>query len=222
MAFLQPDILPAMAETIHRQLAAARGGRLAEEASQRRRPGRASRGAQGREVLRRHAPRVGRNRSCRDSDGGQVSLPGTRKDARDPGAMRSIVRSKAMAAERDVDLWEKDELGSLVLARSARLGSGACLVPEPRCVAGPVLRMQGARPAQRPSRAAHWRTADLQPRLVASVRSVGLATSASRASFRCYSGAGRSERLSCRTQPTRCELPCHGASPSANGCRWFR
>jgi hypothetical protein len=115
MAFLQPDILPAMAEAIHRQLATARGGRLAEESlAATVVPAGLSKGPGGEKYFWDTFRELAGIRAV-ELDEGQVSLPHEEKGARDLGAMRSLVRSKAMTAEKEADLWEKDELGSLVL-----------------------------------------------------------------------------------------------------------
>lgn len=113
MALVQPDILPAMAEAIHRQLAAARGGRLARATLEEQilPKGTAKPGATKlfvdtlRELLVIHA--------LEDVDD-YIALPAF-PDVRKPGAMRHIVRRQAMAAELATDLWEKDDNGSLVL-----------------------------------------------------------------------------------------------------------
>src|SRR4051812_36058214 len=111
MAFLQPDVLPAMAEAIHRQLAAARGGRLSEETlAANVVPAGLSRRAGGEKYFSDTLRELAGIRAV-EIDDGQVFLPSAEPEARDPGAMRALVRSRAMAAEKDVDLWEKDELG---------------------------------------------------------------------------------------------------------------
>lgn len=119
MAFLQPDILPAMAEAIHRQLSSARGGRMLEEtlASTVVPPG-MSTGTIGDKYFGDTLRELTSIGAVLVSDG-QVSLPDEVSGCREAGAMRGLVRSKAMLSEREVDLWEKDDLGSLVL-RGAR------------------------------------------------------------------------------------------------------
>lgn len=115
MAFLQPDILPAMAEAIHRQLATARGGRMSEDAlaSTVVPPG-MSRGTIGDTYFAntfRELTSIGALQVTQ----GQVSLPVTALASRESGTMRDVVRSRAMLSERDVDLWEKDARGALAL-----------------------------------------------------------------------------------------------------------
>src|SRR5947209_5245898 len=115
MAFLQPDILPAMAEAIHRQLAAARGGRLAEESlAAAIVPEGLSKGAGGEKYFNDTLRELAAIGAVVLNDG-QVALPADEAAVRRTGSMRGLVRMKAMAAERDADLWEKDDLGSLVL-----------------------------------------------------------------------------------------------------------
>jgi hypothetical protein len=113
MAFLQPDILPAMAEAMHRQLAEARGARLKRATLQD-------------SVVPSGLRRAGNSKlfddtlrellgigalEAKDDD---ICLPDV-SGAREPGAMARIVRAQAMATEREADLWERDASGSLVL-----------------------------------------------------------------------------------------------------------
>jgi hypothetical protein len=115
MAFLQPDVLPAMAEAIHRQLAAARGGRLAPETLKASVvPEGLSKGSGGEKYFT-DTLRELTNIHVLDFRDGQISLSASEDGVRGPGAMRALVRSGAMRAECESDLWEKDEAGSLIL-----------------------------------------------------------------------------------------------------------
>lgn len=102
-----------MAEALHRQLVDARGGRL-------------SRTALAEQVVPKGTPNVAEKtfaETLREllsigaltEDQEQIRLPDI-DGARSPGAMRNIVRACAMRNELEVDLWEKDAEGSLVLA----------------------------------------------------------------------------------------------------------
>lgn len=121
MAMVQPDILPAMAEAIHRQLLSARGGRLARPALQEH-------------VIPKGVARIGEktfNDTLReligigalDETDEQVSLPDL-EGAREHGGMRTLVRERAMQSELEADLWEKDDQGSLVLLGARDLVRG--------------------------------------------------------------------------------------------------
>ena len=113
MAFVQPHILPAMAEVIHRQLAVARGGRLARSTLEAQiLPGGTAKPEPAllfAETLRELVS----IEALLDIDD-HIVLPAM-PDVRERGAMRNVVRKQAMAAELSTDLWQKDELGSLVL-----------------------------------------------------------------------------------------------------------
>lgn len=114
MAFIQPDILPAMAEAIHRQLVAARGGRLSRENLQATIvPSGMSKGP-GAEKLFADTLRELVGVGALEEVDGNVSLPED-PEARVPGGMRKFIRKRAMGAELESDLWEKDDQGSLSL-----------------------------------------------------------------------------------------------------------
>jgi len=114
VAFLQPDILPAMAEGIHRQLCRARGGRLSRDAlAELVVPAGLSKGPGGEKIFGdtlRELCSIG----ALVADAESVALPDEAEAPREPGAMRRIVRERTMAAELDSDLWEKDDAGSLI------------------------------------------------------------------------------------------------------------
>lgn len=114
MAFLQPDILPAMAEAIHRQLRMARGGRLKRNALESSVvPAVTGRGSGGLKLFNdtlRELSVIGAVTTTDDD----VRLPDS-PSAREPDQMSHLVRERAMAAELETDLWEKDDAGSLVL-----------------------------------------------------------------------------------------------------------
>ena len=114
MAFLQPDIVPAMAEAIHRQLAAAPGGRLSIETLQGWLMPKGIESVGGLKVFRDTLHELVAIGALEDDDG-SISLPGSVAGARTRGAMPDIVRIKAMRAERDTDLWEKDADNRLLL-----------------------------------------------------------------------------------------------------------
>jgi hypothetical protein len=115
VAFLQPDILPAMAEAIHRQLSDARGARLSDESlAATVVPKSLSKGTIGDKYFADTLRELASIGAVQVTDG-QVSLPDDVPGVRDPGAMRDLVRSRAMIAEAEVDLWEKDDAGSLLL-----------------------------------------------------------------------------------------------------------
>src|SRR4051812_28391507 len=103
-----------MAEGIHRQLCRARGGRLSRDTlAELVVPAGLSKGPGGEKMFDdtlRELSSIG----ALAADGESVALPGEAEAAREPGAMRRIVRDRAMAAELDSDLWEKDDAGSLV------------------------------------------------------------------------------------------------------------
>lgn len=114
MAFLQPDILPAMAEAIHRQLAPAPGGRLSQDTLQASLLPKGIENAGGLKVFRdtlRELIAIG----AVEEDDGTIALPSDFPGVRTPGAMREIVRVQAMRAELGKDLWEKDVDNRLVL-----------------------------------------------------------------------------------------------------------
>jgi hypothetical protein len=114
MAFIQPDILPAMAEAIHRQLLSARGGKLSRENLQATTvPSGMSKGP-GAEKLFGDTLRELIAIGVLNEVDGDVRLPEA-PEARVPGAFRKFIRTRAMEAELDSDLWEKDEQGSLSL-----------------------------------------------------------------------------------------------------------
>jgi hypothetical protein len=146
VAFLQPDILPAMAEAIHRQLADARGGRLSEEslAATVVPPG-VSKGTIGEKYFADTLRELGSIGAVHIADG-QVSLPNEARGARDPGAMRALVRSNAMRSEAETDLWEKDELGSLVLLGARDLVRALAWFLSLDVLAGPYSYDRGSSP----------------------------------------------------------------------------
>ena len=115
MAFLQPDSLPAMAEAIHRQLVAARGNRLTEESLRAFVVPKGISKGQGADNYFSYTLGQLTAIGAVIADENQISLPTDPDYAQTPGAMRDLVRSKAMAAERQSDLWEKDESGTLSL-----------------------------------------------------------------------------------------------------------
>ncbi len=113
MAFLQPDILPAMAEAIHRQLRTARGAHLKRDALEASVVPFAGRGSGGLKLFNdtlRELSVIGAVTITDD----EVRLPDT-PHSREPDQMARLVRERAMAAELETDLWEKDDAGSLVL-----------------------------------------------------------------------------------------------------------
>jgi hypothetical protein len=136
MAFLQPDTLPAMAEAIHRQLAAAPGGRLSRDSLQAWLMPRGIESPGGLNVLRDTLRELVSIGALEDADG-TVSLPGDVRDARTRGAMRDIVRIKAMRAERDTDMWEKDSENRLVLLGARDLVRAVAWFLSLSVVAGP-------------------------------------------------------------------------------------
>src|SRR5689334_21393224 len=105
VAFLQPDIVPAVAEAIHRQLVAARGGRLWDERlAAHIVPHGLSKGEIGAKYFGdtiRELAGIG----VIDVEDGQVGLAGPPDETRVPVAMPRMVRTRAMVAERDTDLW---------------------------------------------------------------------------------------------------------------------
>src|SRR3954451_1823091 len=123
MAFLQPTRLPAMAEAIYRQLAAARGGRLARASLAAgvvpRALGSSDTGEENAEFRDTLYELVQIGALTDEED--RIGLPeGLARDGA-PGTMSTWVCEKAMEAERDADLWEKDENGALVLVCSRDL-----------------------------------------------------------------------------------------------------
>ncbi|MGO9791892.1 MAG: protein DpdG [Solirubrobacteraceae bacterium] len=114
MAFMQPDILPAMAEAVHRQLRGAPGGRLTRETLQAWLLPKGIESQGGVKVFSdtlRELVAIG----ALEEEGGSVALPADVDGAREPGAMPEVIRIKAMLAELETDLWEKDDQGALVL-----------------------------------------------------------------------------------------------------------
>jgi hypothetical protein len=104
-----------MAEAIHRQLADARAGRLTEESlAATVVPRDLSKGTIGEKYFGDTLRELASIGVVQLADG-HVSLPDDVLEARSSGAMRNLVRSRAMLAEAEVDLWEKDDAGSLVL-----------------------------------------------------------------------------------------------------------
>jgi hypothetical protein len=146
VAFLQPDIVPAMAEAIHRQLAAARGNRLAEESlAAAVVPDGLSKGTIGEKYFGdtlRELATIG----AVDVVDGHVALPEDEAGARDERTMPDLVRSRAMLAEIDVDLWEKDEFGSLALLGARDLVRALAWFLSLDVLAGPYLYDRGAAP----------------------------------------------------------------------------
>ena len=114
MAFLQPDIVPSMAEGIHRQLADAPGGRLARDTLQAWLMPKGIESPGGLKVFNDTLRELVMIGALEETDG-SVALPDDVGGARSPGGMREIIRTKAMLAERDSDLWAKDDKNSLVL-----------------------------------------------------------------------------------------------------------
>lgn len=137
-----------MAEAIHRQLSIARGGRLAEESlSGNVVPDGLSKGAGGEKYFSDTLRELAAIRAVELHDG-QVSLPEDKDGVREPGAMRNLVRSKAMATERDADLWEKDEFGSLVLLGARDLVRVFAWFLSLDVVPGPYTYAKGANPLE--------------------------------------------------------------------------
>ena len=146
MAFLQPDILPGMAEAIHRQLADARGGRLSEESlAATVVPAGLSRGTIGEKYFGDTLRELASIGAVQVADG-QVSLPDGEPGLREVGAMRDLVRSRAMVSEREVDLWEKDEFGSLVLLGARDLVRALAWFLSLDVLAGPYSYDKGSAP----------------------------------------------------------------------------
>lgn len=114
MAFLQPDIVPAMAEGIHRQLAGAPGGRMTRDALQGWLMPKGIESPGGLKVFNDTLRELVMIGALEETDSA-VALPRDVDGARAPGAMREIVCTKAMLAERESDLWEKDDKNSLIL-----------------------------------------------------------------------------------------------------------
>jgi hypothetical protein len=114
MAFIQPDILPAMTEAIHRQLLAARGRKLSRENLQAAivPPG-ISKGAGAEKMFADTLRELVGIGIVEESDG-DLRLPED-PEARVPGGAPRFVRKRVMVAELESDLWEKDEQGSLSL-----------------------------------------------------------------------------------------------------------
>ena len=113
MAFLQPDIVPAMAEGIHRQLRGAPGGRLKRDTVVQYLMPRGIDTPRGRAVFTatlRELHAIG----AVEQDDEHLAVPAEPKWAREVGAMPRLIRDRAMATERKSDLWEKDE-GALLL-----------------------------------------------------------------------------------------------------------
>ena len=146
MAFLQPDILPAMAEAIHRQLAGARGARLSEETlAASVVPSGLSKGSGGDKYFAdtlRELAGIG----VIQIEDGQVGLPEANRESRSPGAMAGLVRTSAMAAERDSDLWQKDDLGSLMLLGARDLVRALAWFMSLNVLNGPFTFAKGANP----------------------------------------------------------------------------
>jgi hypothetical protein len=114
MAFLQPDILPAMAEAIHRQLRAARGARLKRDALEASIvPAATGRGSGGLKLFTDTLRELSVIEAVAVTDD-EVRLPDS-PNAREPDQMARLVCERAMTAELETDLWEKDDAGSLVL-----------------------------------------------------------------------------------------------------------
>lgn len=146
MAFLQPDVLPAMAEAIHRQLAGARGARLAEESlAASVVPSGLSKGAGGDKYFGDTLRELAGIGAIQIEDG-LVSLPEAKQESRSPGAMAGRVRTSAMAAEHDSDLWEKDDLGSLMLLGARDLVRALAWFMSLNVLNGPFTFAKGANP----------------------------------------------------------------------------
>src|SRR4051812_2636692 len=112
MAFMQPDILPAMAEAMHRQLVAAPGARLKRATLQESVVPTGISGP-GSEKLFGDTLRELVGIGALEAKEDEVRLPDA-VGAREAGAMPRLIRAAAMGAERDADLWERDSYGSLV------------------------------------------------------------------------------------------------------------
>jgi len=113
MAFNQPDITPAVAEAIYRQLTAAPGGRLAEDTLRRRVVPDGLKSTAGTTMFANTLRELRSIHAVIDDDG-NLALP-ARNGGRETTPMAALVRQAAMDAERDRDLWERDADGFLVL-----------------------------------------------------------------------------------------------------------
>jgi hypothetical protein len=192
MAFLQPDVLPAMAEAIHRQLAAARGARLAQESlAAAVVPEGLSKGAGGEKYFSdtlRELAGIG----VVVLEDGQVALPADAPAVRQPGSMHALVRTKLMTAERGADLWEKDELGSLVLLGARDLVRAFAWFLSLDVAQAPYAYARGSQPLERLQEDHTGELLILNPtRWLPFVRWGRYLGFLSDVSF--YSGAGRSE-----------------------------
>jgi hypothetical protein len=135
-----------MAEAIHRQLADARGGRLSEESlAAAVVPTGLSKGTIGEKYFGDTLRELASIGAVQVADG-QVSLPDGEPGLREVGAMRDLVRSRAMVSEREVDLWEKDELGSLVLLGARDLVRALAWFLSLDVLAGPYSYDKGSAP----------------------------------------------------------------------------
>jgi hypothetical protein len=135
-----------MAEAIHRQLADARGGRLSEESlAATVVPAGLSKGTIGEKYFGDTLRELASIGAVQVADG-QVSLPDGEPGLREVGAMRDLVRSTAMVSEREVDLWEKDELGSLVLLGARDLIRALAWFLSLDVLAGPYSYDKGSAP----------------------------------------------------------------------------
>lgn len=154
MAFIQPDILPAMAEAIHRQLAIARGGRLSHESlaaavvpsglSKRATATEETGGEKYFNDTLRALSAVG----ALETKDGLVALPQSYRRVPTSEGMRNLVRSKAMEAELTSDLWEKDDYGSLVLLGARDLVRVFAWFLSLDVLGGPYAYAKGASPLE--------------------------------------------------------------------------
>ena len=206
-----------MAETIHRQLANARGGRLAEEslAAMVVPPG-LSKGTIGEKYFGDTLRELASIGVVRVADG-HVSLPNDDRRSRRARAMRDLVRSASMASEADTDLWEKDDLGSLVLLGARDLVRALAWFLSLDVLTGPYSYSKGATPIGS-LQELHTRDGSSSTPTVGIRSFGGVGISALRANSRCTQALGARRRRCFRIRPTRCALNFHDASRSANGC----
>lgn len=115
MAFNQPDITPAVAEVVQRQLDAAPGGRLSEDTLRCRVVPEGLRSSAG-ETMFTNTLRELRGIAVITDDGrGNLALNRSADANGKSMPMATLVRQAAMDAERDRDVWERDADGYLVL-----------------------------------------------------------------------------------------------------------
>ena len=114
MALNQPDISPAVAEAIYRQLRGAPGGHLSEETVRRRVVPDGLGSLAGTTMFVSTLRELKAIAALVDDATGNLAL-NARDGRADATSMAAIIRQAAMDAERDRDVWERDEDGYLVL-----------------------------------------------------------------------------------------------------------